>query len=807
MTSQPVSGIVNEVAAARALLEPLKDWCLIPAFTATTSPRRSSPSVRKSVGGAPDVVPDHCLFPLSLADMVVDYSQTSIMSSSVRQCFGRIGIPELNCVLLDATSSLKKGSTQFPSHVTAGSSAFARLLVSSLEQPVAVLKALQYALVDRSHRSGAKGGQAGQAAPTAEECLVMLKYFSDVVELWQDNETSRRTLRSLPLHLAVHSNLVSLGVRSAALLMDDIPPDGMEHWQRSSSLVLLRPCQSLIPLYEVLDAPCLSTTEVYVRHIFPNFHYLTADAALAHITFIRDYKLPQLHGDEKSSFVASLSELAFLPLDDGRFHRASEFFDPDHPVFRVMLKGDATAFPAAPFSDYGWLELLRLAGMQAELSPATLLEFAQRIADRARSGGGPTPQLLTQSRTLVTHMFKLKDLPHLELLDKVANIPFIPPTKANSLMTRIYPAFNPGHDEPPFITFSEGVPAEHEILVWTSAYLLPDWANPFKLADRDISLSESSDDVDQYRRRVAELLGVSEHPAIQTVVDHVQNVCGVTLTAGKWDETHELRNYIKTDVMTAVYKFLQSQLVDNSLGEMGRDEQTRFVQRLAETPLIMSDVGQTFVRPRQLVVSLYEDDQIHPYLTTMPTELGEFKRLFLHLGATMTASAAQYAMVLETIYLNTGGEKLHPNELRLAFKAVHGLFTTLRKQRRGQQAADALTRVSTLYLPTKIGHLFRSTEIVFVDDAGYADRIHNLGRPFLVDLSECWLTTGGGESHVDTVKLLPQRLRPLMLSAVVSETLEDRSRDTIVLHTVADKLKYQISSRPFAQVMSSLLLK
>ena len=65
---------------------------------------------------------------------------------------------------------------------------------------------------------------------------------------------------------------------------------------------------------------------------------------------------------------------------------------------------------------------------------------------------------------------------------------------------------------------------------------------------------------------------------------------------------------------------------------MGREEQTRLVQRLAETPLIMSDMvggGQTFVRPRQLVVSLYEDDQIHPYLTTMPTELGEFKRLFL----------------------------------------------------------------------------------------------------------------------------------------------------------------------------------
>ena len=199
-----------------------------------------------------------------------------------------------------------------------------------------------------------------------------------------------------------------------------------------------------------------------------------------------------------------------------------------------------------------------------------------------------------------------------------------------------------------------------------------------------------------------------------------------------------------------------------------------------------------------MVVSLYEDDQIYPYLITMPPDLGEFKRLFLQLGATVTATAPQYAMVLDNMYVQTAGEKLHPNELRLAFRAVHGLFSALKKHRH----SDTLARVPTLYLPTKIGHLFRSTEIVFVDDASYADRIRNLGRPFLVDLAECWLT---GDSQEDTVKLLPARLRPLMLSSVVRETLEDRSRDTLVLHTVADKLKYQISSRPFAQGLLRLI--
>ena len=581
---------LNEAAAARSVLEPLKDWCLIPVFnmiTSTKSPRRRSLASSRTSVGVGDTI-EHFLVPLSLADIVLDYSHTSIMSAAVRQCFGQMGIPELNGGLLDG-STPKKGYAQLQSHAGA-SSTFTRLLVSSLDQPVAVLKAVQYALVDRSRNTR----HAGQS-PTADDCLVMLKYFADVVELWQDSEPSRRSLRCLPVHLAVHDSLVSLGVRSGVMLVDDIPKDGMEHWQRSSSLVLLRPCQALNHLYDVLDCPSLPAAEIYTKHIFPNFHYLTVEASLAHMQFIRDSKWPQLRGNERESFVASLSELAFIPLDDGRFHRASEFFDPQHPVFRVMMKADATAFPPAPYGDRAWLEFLRVAGLQSELSPESLVEFAQRIADRAKSGP-PSDQLTLQARTLVTHLFQLRDLPLLGLLEKVANVAFIPASKAASAVTRIHPAF--GRDEPPpFITFSEGVPEEHEALVWSSAHLLPDWANPFKLTDRDVG-DPTTGSVDTYRQRIADLLGVSAHPPISTVVDHIQNVTAVVMT-WKSEQEQEVRNFVRTDIMTAVYRFLQSRLVDG-VGDVPRDEQHRLIQRLSDTPLIISDVGQTFVRPRQV---------------------------------------------------------------------------------------------------------------------------------------------------------------------------------------------------------------
>ena len=56
------------------------------------------------------------------------------------------------------------------------------------------------------------------------------------------------------------------------------------------------------------------------------------------------------------------------------------------------------------------------------------------------------------------------------------------------------------------------------------------------------------------------------------------------------------------------------------------------------------------------------------FIFQAPTELGEFKNLFLFLGASLNPSVDQYAMVLKQIWKQTSGTKMHPNEIRAAFK-------------------------------------------------------------------------------------------------------------------------------------------
>lgn len=193
---------------------------------------------------------------------------------------------------------------------------------------------------------------------------------------------------------------------------------------------------------------------------------------------------------------------------------------------------------------------------------------------------------------------------------------------------------------------------------------------------------------------------------------------------------------------------------------------------------------------------MMEEDQIHPYLYKVPTELGEFKNLFLFLGASLNATVDQFAMVLNNIRNETKCLKLHPNELRAAFKAVAGLFHTLEKHPK-----DPIHSL-TLFLPSMSGTLIQAQELVFNDDPSYTDRIRDFDRPFIMDLSECGLSA---LDYDDLIKLLPKQLQPAMLTSIVHEILEPNSRETVSALGIAERLKHQLNSKAFSLGIARLI--
>jgi len=116
-------------------------------------------------------------------------------------------------------------------------------------------------------------------------------------------------------------------------------------------------------------------------------------------------------------------------------------------------------------------------------------------------------------------------------------------------------------------------------------------------------------------------------PSVDLVIEHIQNICSLPL--GRSDDTQEMRGFMKMDVMNKLYKYLQARLAESSGALQDGGALHKALRRLAETPCIMTDLGQTFVKPKQVVINLYEEDQIFPYLFQASTSLPPPSRSFI----------------------------------------------------------------------------------------------------------------------------------------------------------------------------------
>ena len=769
----------------KVFLKPLRDWCILPSQVPKPT-RHGSSKIYYETPEAESESAEMYLVPVGMAETVIDFSQSSIMSYAIRDSLRKLGLPELNGHLLDGTSwspmpkkNKKNGNINGSQteNGSAGVSDVARVLVATLEQPQAVLSVLDY-------RIRTKGTQG---LVKQEECTYILKYFNECVGEWLEEASTISALRSLPFYLTVHGDLISLSSHIVYALPNDIPTADMHVWERESGIIFLRSNKNLTRLHEKLGCLSLTITEVYTKFIFRNFQMLSPEARITHLQFLKDGRLQQMEKAEKELLLVGLRHLEFLEDESGVLHRACHFFDPYHSVFKVMLAETPSSFPPPPFNEFKWLDFLRLIGLQHTVTVEMFLDFATQISKDALVC--PTDLTLNKSRTLLDHLFRRHNLPSEGLLHKVADTPFIPPGKINAMLQRIYPQYGYRDDgKLSYISFRDSVPEIHEYLVWSSGHLLPSWANPFKLNQSDVASSYPEDhalhDFESYRQEIAKLLGVESEPPVWKVADHVSNICNSTFNLQASDE---LRAFMKVDVMKVVYKYLQSK-------EAEMTDEVNSV--LKECPCIIVDLGHTMMNPSQVVINMMEEDQIHPYLYKVPTELGEFKSLFLYLGASLNATVDQFGMVLNNIFKETKGAKLHPNELRAAFKAVRGLFHTL--ERHPNDPIQSMT----LYLPSMSSTLIPAKELVYNDDPSYTDRIRDFDRPFIIDLSECGLSP---IDYDDLIKLLPPRLQPAMLTTIVQEILEDSSRETIVSYGIAERLKHQLNSKAFALGISRLV--
>jgi len=759
---------------AKEIVKPLDDWCLLPV-------KVNMINNNATYGASSDW--ERFLVPIGYAKFVLDYSQVGIMSQPVRRCLTKLGVPELDTEVLEVSSSGRH-------HLNINSS-FPRLLVSTLDDPRAVIRALDYVSTTQV------------PLLSRDECFVLLRYFADLVDMWKDDVDLSTMLRSVCIHVTVSGDVVSLSSANQVYTLNEAVAAqcDLDAWRLRFGTIFLLHNPALVSVYEVLGCRSISILQLYLDFIFVEFRIFEPPTRQKYLEFLRDVYLPRASANDRDSVLAALRNLEFVARADGCYCFPEMLCDPYHAVFKQMLTKDDLAFPAPPFGEFKWLELLRLVGLQTEVSAESFVQFASSIAGEVETAGA-SDITLEKSRTLVAHLLRMKDLLSRSVLESIADIRFIPAARGSSILHKLHPPFHErncdddsGSITAKYITFREGMLERYESLVWTSAYLLPEWANPYRFSESDMGMYDGMTAA-EYWREVASRLGIPDKPPVCVVVEHVLNLCGQGQSSSSQGHSEDVKTFMRADVMKKSYRYLQGETAE-------ADDETRqlLVDRLSRTACVVFDLGRSFIKPSQVVVNLFDEDQLVPYLYRLPSELGEFRDLFVRLGATNQATPIQYATVLNSLHQHTLEARLHPNELRLAFRAVRGLFKSLA---RSKGFVNTLLPIGDLYLPTDKGKLCSSVDMIFVDRISWLERTSGIDRHLLVNLSECGLLPTN-DSHTDTLALLPNDLYPRSLTSVVRETLCERYAGSKTVSSLAERLRSQIGSRSFTAGLIRLI--
>lgn len=729
--------IEDRVTLAESSIQPLQDWCIVPVRSHTKY---------------------HLYSPAAASTAVID-----LCSPTGRQRFGqivkRLQFPELDLSAMHADIFQEADPI--------------RRLVVNLEKPYELLLLLLERLSDTS--------SPDQSGLSSCECHTVLTYFTENVDKLLNHDDAAQRLRDLPAFTTICGDIIRLSGCLIYTLPAKIPTNGIDVWQSRSGTVFLAREDCFQSLFDFLNCASIGSLEVYCQFIFQHFEYFSYDDRLAHLHHVYTNYLQTNSGnisaEERADLTEALRNLAFLEVEDGELQRADYFYDPNNVVFQVMQPASRFAPRATHlFKESEWFEFLSLLGMVHTVESGRFLEYMRSVADEGRDAQ-QSAGALTKSKILVDHLFSSPHLLHDNSLDDVAAVTFLTPEKVSPALSDICPQYgdvgNGGGIA--LMSFKDAVPKEHAKVCWTSATLLPSWANP-----QQTGLSQADRDT------LADKLHIQKTPSVGTVLRHLETVCGS-------DRFLLAPNSVKVDVLRSIYRFL-----DNV--EMN-DEET---ERLAHIPSVLVDDGRLLVKPCQAVLNMYDSDEIRPYLYRLPLDVGEHRRLLAKVGTTDRATVKQYAEVLSRLREDAGDGQLIANELQAAYCSVRGLLDSLEVNPvSARELQREVISVSCLYLPTEDGRLVDSTQLVFNDMPAYYERVRDYKLKFVVDVRECGVRSRSAD---DALEALPSRLRPAMLSDIAHETLIDSCRRTVSkTRGVAGMLAARLTSDEFQQAVVRLV--
>ena len=406
-------------------LEPLSEWCLLPAF-------------RKS-----DKYESY-LVPLQLAYCVLDMTTAAAsIGEHMVSILRKIGLLELNynvlCRSTYTTTSL-----------------FAAKVVGQIKDGSSLLKSLHWQYQKDNRAFGRLNIYDAQ---------YLLIHLCPLVSKFSIAE--KQMLMELPLFSDKGKNLCSISGKIVYIIPSDVPTEGLQDWSAKENIVLLEESLQMSRVYKNLQLKNCSLVDLYCNIIFVKFEILTPEDTAKHLKFVmwKCLKGEEVPKESKTRILNAMRYLKFLKRGKD-FLQAREFYDPDNRVFREMLPSNS--FPPAPYSDYSWLDVLRKIGLVQTVSSDMFYKFigeVSKVKDKEK--------VKEKSRMLLEHLqdnSQLKEDQH--LLNNISNVPFLVSDKVPEKFTEISP---PYVSENSLTAFKGTLLSKDWKTSWTICTLLPSY--------------------------------------------------------------------------------------------------------------------------------------------------------------------------------------------------------------------------------------------------------------------------------------------------------------------------------------------
>ncbi|KAG9491985.1 hypothetical protein GDO78_000478 [Eleutherodactylus coqui] len=741
------------------VLETLKDWALLPGIKFTVSPGQL-------------IIPDgDVLLPFSLMHIAIF---PNAQSDKVFHTLMKTG-----CIQLALNKICSKDNILLP--LLAGHTA-------NIDNPMSILRAIHHMIQTSTFRTE-------KIAENDFDALLM--YFNCNLD-HLSSEDATNILRLLPCYRSASGRYITLSKYGTCyVLTKSIPAIEVEKWSHSSSFAFLEEKIHLKELYTALGCVPVDDLEIYSKHLLPKFENLSYNAKLEHLIYLKNY----LCGLEESSTLkeqifAKLEDLAFIHDASGRLKPAKHFYDRTVRVFEVMLS-EKLFIPLEFFKKLeqitkpknqsafflSWIKFLRNIGLKHVISQQQLLQFAKEISMRANAESWTKEALQNTVDVILYHVFQERtDLFSANFLKELSMVPFLCPERAPAELIRFHPQYQEVNGTLPLIRFN-GAQVNPKFkqtdvmqLLWTSCPILPEKATPLTIKEQEGSTLGPQEQLEQ----VLTMLNVNLDPSLDKVINNCRNICNITTVDDEIVKT-------RVKVLRSIYEFLST-------------EKKEFKFQLRGVSFVMVEDGWKLLKPEEVVINLEFESDFKPYLYKLPLELGTFHQLFKNLGTEDIVSTKQYVEVLSRIFKISEGKQLDPNEMRTVKRVVSGLLKSLQNDSAKVRNDLENIRDLALYLPSQDGRLVKSSILVFDDAPHYKSRIQgNIGVQMLVDLSQCYMGKDHG-FHTRIIMLLPQKLRPRLLSSILEEQLDEETPKSCQFGTLCSlqgRLQLLLSSEQF----------